>query len=711
MTMLSVEVTIGAVAGHPFAVSAAGVLHGKWGLGVGFSAYAEWQEALEQAFFSEEWDGHPVILFIDERKAESLQQKYRVSVPLVEAVRQVVQLGAPRPFRAVEDYESSRRSDDSAPSVLPLLACSVVAATQMANDGVHRANNYHDRFSELLAGRAGVLTSQLYLPVAEMWQRLAAWQVRWGGYRGVCTIPSMENLPHHQARIGYALSQAVLRDSDRQHLLRFFNVMRARDEAAWPLPGTALARGISVWDYEAKFSASFQHALHDPDLRPLIEDLLAAIAAAWDGSDVYIPHGSLRGELLVRFENRRLGWLVRLPQPGDPSYQLEDGVVLRRVGATEYYMPEGLALPTGRTLQNEVRLHGDGIAISRSAAPLVLLRQNVALDCRTSTERFLPGEDHMILAAPEAARDVERILGRAASPGRSKEPGRLSWMPEGWTLHNHVVFDDPVTLRSAILDTKGAVIGTIPAPNFKARLEGGLLLAPDLSRNLYLVGGEPDLVLPDGTVGGVLLDDQGVAPEPDRAETPLRLSACDLTPGDHTVQAGESSLEFVTAESAPSPREATVPLGFPFGGEHAKAYAAQASSHGLIRGAAVNAGLAEADAEWPVLLCRRGADETLFLSADGRGWRVAAPDTPGWWDRLPETPSGYCFEVRIPACGGWVFQSRRGVWHLEAALPAYPCLEPNTRYERWAQTVMVVADAGTGDEWEACVRLAQEVVQ
>ncbi|MFG2879144.1 hypothetical protein ACGFYU_29780 [Streptomyces sp. NPDC048337] len=676
---------------------------------MGLSAYAEWQEVLEDAFFSPEWDGHPVVLYVDDREVETLQRRYGISVPLAEAVRQLVQPGAQKPFQAVEDYELSRTDGNTAPAVLPLLACSVVAATRMANDGVRRANNYHDHFSELLAGRAGVLNSQLYLPVARMWQRLAAWQTQWGGSRGVCTIPSVEYLPKNQTRIGYALSQAVLRGSDRQHLPKFFSIMRARSEAAWPLPGPVLARGISLWDYESKFSPSFQGALHDPDLRHLIEGLLGALAAAWDGSDHYIPHGTSRGELLVRFENRRLGWLVRVPQPGNEEYPLDNKAVLRRIGTTEYYTVEGLALPTDRALRNGIQLVGDGIAVGRPASPLVILRQNAALDCRTSVDRFLPGEDHVILAAPEAARDVERILERAASQGRSKEGGRLSWMPEGWTLHTRVVFDDALTLRSAILDTKGAVRGTLPLPRFKARLEGGLRLAPDLSKHLYLAGGDPDLVLPDGHSGRVLVDGLERKPEPGQGGAALSLWRYSLTPGDHTVQAGGSSLEFATAESAPSLREPAVTLGFPLGDGKAGAYAATGGGSGLLRGAAVDTDPAEA--EWPILLCRRGADESLFLSADGRGWRVAIPDTPDWWERLSDTPSGYCFEVRIPACGGWVFQHRRGIWYLEAELPARPCLKPEADHRRWAQTVVAVAEAASGDEWEACVRLAREVMQ
>ncbi|MFD8790954.1 hypothetical protein [Streptomyces vinaceus] len=674
-----------------------------------FSAYADWQEALEDAFFSEEWDGHPVVFYVDDLEAEALRTKFGISVPLTEAVRQVVHPGSSKPYRAVEEYAHERRNGTDAPAVLPLLACSVIAATRMANDGHRRASNYHGRFSELLAGKEDVLTSALYPSVAAMWQRLASWQVQWGSYRGICTIPSPGELPQNQARIGYALSQAMLRGTDRRLLPQYFDIMRRRSEAAWPLPGAVLVQGVKLWDNSAKFSQSFQSALCEPDLQPLIARLLGALANTWDGSDQYVPQGTPRGELLVRFECRRLGWLARFPRPGAEQYQMQDGVVLRRIGTTVCYSVDGLALPTDRSLRTGIQLRGEGVAVGRPASSLLLLRQDAVLDCRMSVDRFAPGEEHMILAAPDAARDVERVLERAASPGRSKEAGRLGWMPDGWTLHNRVVFDDAVALREAILETEGAVLGAQPAPQFKAYLEGGLRLAPGISKHLYLTGGEPDLVLPDGTSQAALLDGDAQEPPLVPRGKPIPLWSYGLGLGSHTVQAEDGQLAFATGDSAPGEVEASASVGFPIEDDRAGAFATESGCGGLLRGAGTGttAGLENRR----VLLCRRGAEETLFVSSDGRAWRVAVPDTPAWWERLPEPPLGFRFEVQVPECGGWVLQLSRGAWRVEASLPMRPALRRGEDWRPWARVVLAAAGSGSGVEWDECVSLAREVMR
>jgi hypothetical protein len=140
------------------------------------------------------------------------------------------------------------------------------------------------------------------------------------------------------------------------------------------------------------------------------------------------------------------------------------------------------------------------------------VRQNSDLDCLTSVDRFVPGEQHMLLAAPDAQRDVETVLERAASPGIEPKRGRLSWMPDGWSLHHRVAFDDAVTLRKAIRDVQSAMLAVQPAPQHKPYLQGGLPLAPKFSEHLYLTGGERDLVLPDGATGEALLG--GRPPQP-----------------------------------------------------------------------------------------------------------------------------------------------------------------------------------------------------
>lgn len=673
-----------------------------------FTPYAAWQKVLGEAFFSPAWDGHPVVMYVDDKEAVAMQSRKALEVPLVEAVKRVISPGVHKPFEAVEQYELSHRGSDDPPAVLPLLACAVVAATRMANDGIRRANNYHSHFSQLLAGSDGVLTSTKYQSVAGMWQRLASWQHRWGVYRGICTIPSPGDLPHNQARIGYALSQAVLRGTDRQLLPKFFDAVRQRHGAAWPLSGDVLVRYLEMWGQAYSFSPGFLRAAEHPEFRPLVEKILGDFANVWDGSPFFVQEGIPRAELLVRYENRKLGWLARLSRPGKPEYELSGGVVMRRLGETGYYSLDGLKLPNEHSLRNGLQLSGQGIVVGRPASTLVLLRQNSDLDCFTSVDRFVPGEEHMLLSAPEAERAVETVLARAASPGIERKRGALSWMPQGWSLHHRVVFNDAVTLRQAIHEVQGAMLAVQPAPQYKPYLQGGLPLAPKFNKRLYLVGGEPDLVLPDGATGEALLDGQPPRPPFPTRGVPVSLWRRRLSAGNHRIEVEGAEVSFLTAEEAPAAAEPELVAGFPLTGTRADAFAStKDEDSGLVRGARL--GSAGDGAVPRIAFCRRGADKTVFVASDGRAWKVAEPVTPAWWERLPETPSDYYFEIELRGCGGWILQFRRGDWHVEPVNPTEPDFAAGPEHQGWAAAVLEAAGGSREPLWQSYVRQAREV--
>ncbi|GHA53301.1 hypothetical protein [Streptomyces anthocyanicus] len=673
-----------------------------------FTPYAEWQRVLEEAFFSPAWDGHPVVMYMDDDEAARMQRSLNLEVPLAEAVRRVIAVSSTKPYELIEQYERVHRSDDRAPAVLPLLACSVIAATRMANDGVRRATNFHSHFSQLLAGREGILTSAKHQSVAGMWQRLASWQHRWGTYRGICTIPSPADLPHNQARIGFALSQAVLQGTDRQLLPKFFEAVRQHHRTVWPLPGAVLVEYLEKWGQAYFFSPKFLQAVKHPEFRPLVERILGNFANVWDGSPYFVAQGIPRAELLVCFQNRKLGWLAKLSKPGEPEYELSDAVHMRRLGETGYYALDGLKLPDDRSLRTGVQLAGQGIVVGRPASSLVVLRQNNDLDCLTSVDRFVPGEQHMLLAAPEAQRDVEVVLQRAAAPGVEPKRGRLSWMPEGWSLHHRVVFDDAVTLRQAIRDVQGAMLAVQPAPQYKPYLQGGLPLAPKFNKHLYLKGGEPDLVLPDGATGEALLDGQPPRP-PFRARgVPVSLWRREMPAGQHRIHLEGAEVCFLTAEEAPAVADPERIAGFRHSGTQVDAFATTKDRDtGLLRGARL--GQAGIGAVPQVTFCRRGAETTVFVASDGRAWEVAEPVTPTWWERLPETPSDYYFEVELRGCDGWIVQFRREAWHVDPVNPREPDFSAGPEHRGWAAAVLDAAE-GSGDPlWQAYVRRAQEV--
>ncbi|WP_018638293.1 hypothetical protein [Parafrankia elaeagni] len=681
--------------------------------------YLEWQIVLEETFFNLDWAGQPVILYVDDDEAVAIQNEWGLETSLIEAVRQVVRLNSAKPYWVVEELIRAHGRQDAAPPVLPLLACAVIAATRMANDGVRRATNYHYHFSTMLAGQAGILTSAHYEVLVGMWEALAEWQLSWGTSRGLCTIPMRGYLPVNQSRIGYALSQAVLRDSDRQLLPRLFETLRQRGNGAWPQPGSVVASAALLWDQYDRFSRDFRLAVEDEATRPVVERLLDQFASTWDGSPALDRNGVPTADLTVRFENRELTWLVRVPRQDADRYDLPDGVRLHRIANTEYYEVRGLPAPDGGSLRTDICLVGETLALRRPPSPLVLLTENEALDCLSSVDRIAPNSDYMILAAPEAARDVEAVLNRAAAPGRAKAAGRLAWVPAGWTLHHGVRFDDAMTLRQAIRGVRGHLLAAAPAPRFRSTLEGGLRLAPELGRHLYLVGGEPELVVADRrpsdgareTEVEILLDRARLvlAPADDGWVAPVPLHDRGLPTGRHVVTVEDAELMFDTAEGAPDVVEPANVVGFPAANGYPMVVAA---GKPVLRGAVLTevqgSTARQADGSPDIALCRRGAQETRFVSADGRVWQIGEPAVPAWWSRLgPSSSVPTWFEVTVPVGGGWILQLREDVWRAEPVQPAEPEVPAPSGKRIWVQTVLGAADGSKDPRWQSYVRLAE----
>ncbi|WP_045875846.1 hypothetical protein [Pseudofrankia sp. DC12] len=681
--------------------------------------YLEWQIVLEETFFNLDWADQPVILYVDDDEAAAIQDEWGLETPLVEAVRRVVRPNSARPYWVVEALVSTHARQEAAPPVLPLLACAVIAATRMANDGVRRKTNYHYHFSTMLAGQEGALTSDDYKALVDMWEALAGWQLSWGTSRGLCTIPMRDYLPVNQSRIGYALSQAVLRGSDRQLLPRLFETLLRRGNGAWPQPGSVIVSAALLWDQYDRFSRDFRLAVEDEETRPVVERLLDQFASTWDGSPAQRRQGFPTADLVVRFENRELTWLARVPRQDTDRYDLPDGVRLHRIADTEYYEVRGFPAPDGGSLRAGVCLIGDALALSRPASPLVLLTENEALDCLSSVDRFVPGNEYMILAAPEAARDVEEVLNKAAAPGRAKAAGRLAWVPAGWTLHHGVRFDDALTLRQAIRGVQGPLLAAAPVLRFRSTLEGGLRLAPDLGKHLYLVGGEPELVVADRRPSEgareaeveILLDSDRLvlAPADDGWIAPVPLRGRSLPAGRHVIVVEDAELTFDTAEGAPDVAEPADVVGFPAAHSYPTVVPA---GEPVLRGAWLADAQDSADRSPSprIALCRRGAQETRFVSGDGRVWQISEPDVPAWWSRLgPPSSASTCFEVTVPVGGGWILQLREGAWRAEPVQPTEPAFPPSAGNRIWAQTVLGAADGSADPRWQCYVRLAEKL--
>lgn len=185
---------------------------------------------------------------------------------------------------------------DQPPPTLPVLALSVLAATRMHSDAQARSGNYYLGLAQALLPTADdhvveqvrlELRDGAFIPVADMWRNLDRWLGEQAGAAGLSTIRDHLEM----TRIGFPLSQALIRRSDRAVLTRFFDALDIRTT---DVPTTEpLAEYLRLWAARPRgLSEGFRHALSDDTLRSLLMPMVAGLAASWDGR-VITPEGCL----------------------------------------------------------------------------------------------------------------------------------------------------------------------------------------------------------------------------------------------------------------------------------------------------------------------------------------------------------------------------------------------------------------------------------
>ncbi|MGF1425611.1 hypothetical protein [Kitasatospora sp. LaBMicrA B282] len=680
--------------------------------------YQAWQDVLAEEFFGRQHAGQPTLLYVDRDVEQELRRGHGMAEPLAHCVGRFLRMGTAEPYRALEDYRWRKWHQDKngVPAFLPLLACSVMAASQMVNDENHHASAYHARFSELLTGEASHLGSHHYEPISRMWQVLAYWQQGQQGARGLCTIPAPAELPSNRSRIGFAQSQTLLSGADRSFMPKFFRSLRER-ATTWPQPGETLLAQIEIRGLEQHLSKGFRNALREGEFRPFLARLIGNYAATWDGSDELVPTGTTRAELLARLDAGRLSWVARLRSGVQRErIELKNGIVLEQLGDTAYYDVTGLPVPTTDTLTRAIRCDGDDLVLSRPASSVLVLARDDVIGVWVGSDGFRSGEAHVVLAAAGAQQDVQRLLDRAATTGRSADTSKVAWVPRGWSMHRPVTFDDAVTLRRALQEVQGAVGLLRPPAQFKLRLEGGLKLAPSLDAHVYLRGGEPQVVLPDASesTGPLLIDGEerlelrkGIA-----AGGSVSLAVLGLKPGRHTVSYAGVEIDFATADQAVVEPKMTKVCGFTVADGRAS------ESPSLLNEQSLPAGITGADCTsataWDTSaameLCRRDADELLFAAADGRLWTLEAPEQPGWWtERLPDRPAPLRFEVEFHGVGGWLLERRSGRWRGRPVNPGAPEPRGAGNPRAWARAIVRAQQASVEPSWAAYVQAAKEL--
>lgn len=655
--------------------------------------YAQWQEILARAFLGAH-PGVPLVFFVDDDELRRLAPgSTNPAGDLAAAVAELVypQRGAAMFAalgRATARWDSS--AEDQPPATLPVLALSVLAATRMHTDEQARSSNYYLRLAQALlpgAPAADVDATRLalrggaFIAVAKMWQDFDRWLGERGGSAGISTI---RDHPEH-TRIGFPLSQALVRRSDRAALTRFFEALEISQLG---VPSSdALLEYLRIWAARPRgLGEAFRRLLADDTLRPLLQPLVRGLAETWDGR-VVTMEGLTHLDIAVVLDLERWAAWWAIPGGRGPAHDTLVGTIagipveiaITRDPYSGLFRLSGVPVVNSQALHDGVRLRGATCVAELAPIRILVLSEDSDAGGWLSTRSIVPFREHVIAASADLANDVECVLQRAAKSGwrRVRQPAERPLLA-GYVLFLDIIFDDPDELDDALATVPALLSAAIrPDSTTRARLVNGLPLARPISRDCYLAGAEPDLLLPvgdlrrfvDATLDGTEQDPPFLA-----SGFPIELRRIGpLLPGLHVIEADRDNLRFTVLRTNPSTHTSgTAELGWDGQGE-IRADLAEP----MVCGAAV-----EGQDAFEPLLVRRGPGRVWLIHKNGHCSSVIEP--PPVVEPLSQIRgfSGYYFELNPPRSAAWLAEQRGSSWKMRGICrqePEFASLDVGSR--------------------------------
>jgi len=641
--------------------------------------YSWWQRVLADAFFAPQ-DG-PVVLFIDDDELRKIAPG--MDDPAGDLARSVRKVSSHTPgeyfSRATRMQRLWKLGDRaSPPPVLPVLALTVLAATRMRSDGQALSTNYYRRLAESIEPGAttsrvtqlkGEVDGDAFLDVVGMWCTLDDWIGEQSGRIGVSTIRTHERL----TRIGYPQSQALLTRSDRAELTRFFAALNIRESG---LPDeSSMLRALEVWTTarQNRLGDTFMAALHSAETKGLIGSVVLACAAAWDGQ-VVTKDGRRRIaiQLGIDFEEWSTSWLFPLQGEATDSILL-DG--LAHVGGrvalvgnppSQYYLAEGPPAVTTELVTQGFRLQGSAYAAEFPKAEVLIFARDADTGGWSSTAGITPYETHVVAATAAKSAAVSRVLTAAAETGWiPRKQGARPLLP-GFVLYEGVRFTDDVALQHALSDEPDLrALGVAPTLIPLARFVRGLPLDREFAPSHYLVGGEPDLLLPTEEEPKLVVLSLGGKEEVVTANGfPFEVRRFPSFEGATEVIADGQKLTFTLLEE--SVVEAT-PKGTATLGWRDDGRLTEAPESPLVIGAVV-----ARTTDPPTVICRRGRDETWLLLDGGGAQQLVEPSPPVFTNAVGFSFTPGYFEAPASQSAHWLAQRSGANWHLIRLSPGAP---------------------------------------
>ena len=269
-----------------------------------------------------------------------------------------------------------------------------------------------------------------------------------------------------------------------------------------------------------------------------------------------------------------------------------------------------------------------------------------------SVQDVTPDEPHLFVVQDTDVAEMDELLSKSAAPGYWKHRGRIF---SGWTVYVDVSLVESIDLSAGgSFNSLGQLLK--PPPNSRPKLANGLELRTDVGGRHYLLGGEPDIQLPEGSTDEyihIVLDDRlpGTRVKANGSFFPLRVAG-PFTEGKHTVSVSGLTLDFFV---------------------HATGSAAQweaAHSEGQNNVRPLDPVLQLIATEF--VLCRRGRDAAVwFVTPSGLVQKCSEPPTPSFITGLG-FPTSYRWKVSVPKGTAWVLTEQAGKFSPPQQIAADP---------------------------------------
>ena len=692
--------------------------------------YEAWIDRLSNFFFSPGNEGQPTTLFVDDELLDDLYGEPGGVQSLVSAVKARLRPEGDGMFSAIYQDCLGWKVHGAIgwPPSLPLLTTCVLAASRMASGetsgGRHISSaNYYHRFRQLLALGGSGTVAGYDGDIPALWKQLKWWMNDSELSRfGTSTLPDSPAL----ANIGYALSQSLFRQSDRQRLTEFLRAISF--QSADRLSPAELLVMFRAWAPRSTLSAGAKLMAQDDEYAAQMSGILSAAATHWDGT-VRDEAGRKLAQVLIRLVPRPLSVDLlaecpdSFPSEGDFAYGTASSVHLVRT-APGWYGPIRIPIESA-FLETGLRLRSARFALALQGEPIHILSQARPVNGWSTTRTIDSMEEHILLVQRNRSTEVEQYLAEFANAGWSPTNRPIAGMPAGWTVYTGVRIERPPARN-----VKGALSILVPSLRSRARLWGGLPITQ--LRNAYLSGGEPAVLVP--TEGEQIRSVELVidsATEPtSTAAGMIFLTGRGLADGEHTVSLGPTDMRFTLVDGCGVLEPAgTGTIGHLIAADPAPkaiTYAAgrlTEETHAVCRvagGAVQDAGAVAGRLPRPVVLLGEAEEYMLLGARPGEIVKPRQPRAPEWLKSVGLNAT--CFEVYAPFQAVWVLALRSAGWtvRLAADLPVNMdepfaatnnlvvdwmqpfqwgpdrIQPPGTGYERWASYRQAVDEYVTG---------------